>query len=80
MTRTQRIAPQTYRIGDYVAFQNDKLRWTLGKPISWDDPLGGGLVEGTVTSHHTTLRDCKQTVSLRKRARNSIRLTGYKNA
>ena len=75
----KRLAPQTYRIDEYVAFQIDKLNWTLGKPATWDDPIGGGLIEGTVTYKHGTLRDCRSTVQRQRRiARSIYRDNSYK--
>ena len=68
MTRLvfKRLESQTYRIGDYVAFQLESRDWKLGKPIDWDEPVGAGLVAGTV-SYHPTLRECKSRVQMRRR-------------
>ena len=62
----KRLESQTYRIGDYVAFQTDKREWKMGKPVDWNEPVGVGLVAGTV-SWHDTLRDCKSRVQMRRR-------------
>ena len=79
--RAVRIDSQTYRIGDYVAFQLESLQWRLGKPVDWDEPVGGGLIAGTVTEHRL-LRDCRQTVARRLRMARDItpRMPNYKRA
>ncbi len=79
-TTCRRLAPQTYRMGEYVAFQTDRLDWTLGKPATWDDPIGGGLMEGTVTYKHGTLRDCRYTVQRRVHIARSIYEDGPRGA
>lgn len=61
----QRIEPQTYRIGRWVAFQTDRLSWRMGIPVFEDDPMGG-FVEGSVTEH-STLKACTARVLARER-------------
>ena len=54
----KKIESQTYRIGQYVVFKTAHNEWKMGQPIDWIEPVGAGLIAGTVT-HHDTLREAK---------------------
>lgn len=48
----EKIASQTYRIGERVVFKTGHGVWKMGVPLFADAPLDG-FVAGTVTLHST---------------------------
>lgn len=63
MTTLQRIAPQTYRFGEYVIFQQADGGWKAGRPVDPAD-IAAGFVADSVLFHRT-LRECRQAVARR---------------
>ena len=61
-----KIASQTYRIGEYVAFKRDDGDWQVGLPLDQDYPMDEGFLAGTV-SYHPTLRSARESVYFKMR-------------
>ncbi len=53
-----KIETQTYRIATYIIFKMECGDWKMGRPVDWAEPIGAGLIAGSV-SYHRTLRDAK---------------------